>query len=58
MSSLTAAGLIVATIAVVLVGAAAIGRRHECSSETRIAVSRSLFPSTDERHLSQGGSYV
>ncbi|MEO1063207.1 MAG: DUF389 domain-containing protein [Actinomycetota bacterium] len=58
MSSLTAAGLIVATIAVALVGAAAIGRRHECSSETRIAVSRSLFPSTDERHLVRMSAFM
>lgn len=58
MSSLTAAGLIVATIVVGLVGAAAIGRRHECSSETRIAVSRSLFPSTDERHLIRMSAFM
>lgn len=51
MTPLASAGLIVAAIIGLLVVAAMIGRRHVCSSETRISVSRSLFPAREERHF-------
>ncbi|MEM9605994.1 MAG: DUF389 domain-containing protein [Actinomycetota bacterium] len=58
MSPLASAGLIVAAIVGLLVVAARIGRRHVCTSETRISVSRSLFPSREERHLGRTMAFM